>query len=234
MRHLRTIILLVIIFALILTGCTGAGSSKRPPTPFPVGIQSLVVVGFRSALERGTSPGVIRSPISGNAFMARVIPHDKAEYLSDRLFERISESGRYDLVSPSQAQGVISSLMAAHPTMSEIELLKKTGKAFSAHAVLVGYIYRWEERVGRDYAVKTPASVAFDLYLIRPGDGAAIWKDRFDMTQKSLSENLLEMDTFLKGHGKWMTADQLAHLGLNRILGGLSDEPPQPDAEPAP
>ncbi|MFO7785248.1 MAG: hypothetical protein R6V25_11495 [Desulfatiglandales bacterium] len=185
-------------------------------------------------MDRGTSPGVIRSPISGDAFMARVIPHDKAAQISDRLFERISESGRYDLVSPAQAQGVISSLMSTHSTISEIEILKRTGKAFSADAVLAGYLYRWEERVGGDYAVKTPASVAFDLHLIRPSDGASLWKERFDMTQKSLSENLLEMDTFLEGHGKWMTADQMADVGLDRILGVNPPPPPQSPGEPAP
>ncbi len=234
MLHVKPTLLLVIIYALLVTGCTGAGTQKRTPAPFPGEIQRLVVAGFRSALDRGTSPDVLRSPISGDAFMARLVPYDKVEQMSDRLFERVSESERYDLVSPSQARGVMTSLMSTHPTMSEMEALKKTGTAFSADAVLVGYLYRWEERVGGDYAVKTPASVAFDLYLIRPGDGVPIWKERFDITQKSLSENLLEMDTFIKGHGKWMTADQLAEVGLNHILANFSGKPRKPAAEPAP
>jgi hypothetical protein len=111
--------------------------------------------------------------------------------------------------------------MNSNSTVDEIEIMKKIGIAFSADAVLTGYIYRWRDREGSEYAVKMPASVAYDLYLIRPSDGAVIWKGVFDVTQKSLSENLLEMDTFIEGGGKWMNADELAELGLRRLLGDL-------------
>lgn len=221
MRHLKSALLLVIILLMIVAGCTTAKYFHRTPPPFPPEIKSIAVVGFRSAIDRGASPGVIRSPISGAAFTARPIPQSITENMSDRLFEMISEYDFEELVPPAQVHGVISTLVSSHPTMTEIEILKRTGKAFSADAALVGYLYRWEERVGSNYAVRSAASVAFDLYLVRPGDGSVLWKERFDLTQKSLSENLLEVDTFIWGHGKWMTAHQLAELGLHRMLEGL-------------
>ncbi len=87
--------------------------------------------------------------------------------------------------------------------------------------MLIGHLYRYREREGTDFAINRPASVAFDLYLIRPDDGAVLWKGRFDKTQKSLSENLLDIDTFLRGQGRWMTAERLAELGLEDVLGKL-------------
>lgn len=234
MQHVTRTLALVAAITLVITGCSATGLSKRKAPPLPGEISSLVVVGFRSALNRGTSPGVIRRPISGDAFMARPIPQGIVEEMTDRLFERISGAGNYDPVSPYQAQGVMSSLISSHSTMTEMELLKRTGAAFSSDAVLAGYLYRWEERLGGDYAVKKPASVAFDLFMIRPGDGEVLWKVRFDITQKSLSENILDVGTFLNGRGKWMTAEQLAALGLDRVLGNRSKNPPQPPVEASP
>ena len=221
----RLLLLLLLVIACLSLACGASSTRRGRPQPFPANLDKIAVAGFRSALERGASPGVIRSPLSGEAFTAQPIPEESVVVMTDRLFQRVSRAGRYDLVSPDQARGVYSSLISSHPTMSEIDVLQRIGKAFSADAVLVGYLYRWRERVGTDYAVKTPASVAFDLYLIRPEDGSLLWKGQFDMTQRSLSENLLEMDTFMEGGGKWMTARHLAEMGLGRILQDLDGKP---------
>jgi hypothetical protein len=54
-------------------------------------------------------------------------------------------------------------------------------------------------------------------------DNASIlWKGRFNKTQRSLSENLLDIRTFLKGKGRWMTADDLAGMGLKDLIDDLS------------
>jgi len=220
----RAFLIIPLVIACLSLACAASSTRRGRPHPFPANLDKIVVFGFRSALERGTSPDVIRSPVSGEAFTAQPIPEGPVGKMTDRLFQRVSKAGRYDLVSPDQARGVYSSLVSSHATMDEIDILQRIGKAFSADAVLVGYLYRWRERVGTDYAVKTPASVAFDLYLIRSEDGTLLWKEQFDMTQRSLSENLLEMNTFIEGGGKWMTAKQLAEMGLGRLLQGLERE----------
>jgi len=103
--------------------------------------------------------------------------------------------------------------------MSDIDTFKRIGHEFSAETVMVGYIYRWQERKGTDYSADRPASTAFDLYLLRAEDGAVLWKGKFDKTQAPLSENILDARTFFKGKGKWMTVETLADLGLSDILG---------------
>jgi hypothetical protein len=102
-----------------------------------------------------------------------------------------------------------------------IRILQKVGKAFGCDAVLAGHIYRWQEREGTAIGVNRPASVAFDLHLVRPNDGAIIWRTRFDKTQRSLSENLLDAETFFQSGGRWLTAENLAILGLNKVLKGM-------------
>src|SRR4030042_50641 len=65
---------------------------------------------------------------------------------------------------------------------SSIEL----GKEFKADFVLVGIIFRFEERVGSSLGVEKPASVAFDLHLFRMRDGKKVWDGGFDETRRPL------------------------------------------------
>ena len=102
--------------------------------------------------------------------------------------------------------------------MGDLEVFQEIGKAYSADAVLTGYVYRWREREGTEYAVNRPASVAFDLYLIKTDDGVIIWKGRFEKAQQSLSENLFDLGTFLKSKGRWMEAKELADIGLAHLM----------------
>jgi hypothetical protein len=43
-------------------------------------------------------------------------------------------------------------------------------------------------------------------------------KAKFDKTQISLSENLLDIQTFLKARGRWVTAGELAEMGLTELI----------------
>jgi hypothetical protein len=178
----------------------------------------LVVVGFIPAMSAGEEPGVIRSPLSGAVFMAEPVPHSIASQLTANLFSRLLEFNRYNLVPPGQARGVFSNLISSDQVLGDTEIVRRIGEAFSADAVFMGYVYRWRERDGTNFAVRRPASVAFDLYLLRPDDGAILWRAKFDKTQQSLSENILAFDTFVRGGGRWMTADRLAEVGMEEAL----------------
>jgi len=211
----------IVILTLLLGGCHYQKSHGLEEKAIVPKVDKLVVFGFRSALSQGEAPDVVRSPLSGAVFMAEPVHPNVAHKMTNRLFNRLIKEQRYDLVSPAQARGVFSSLVASDLISSDIEVFRKIGKTFSADAVLTGHIFRWREREGTDYAVNRPASVAFDLYLIRPADGAFLWKGRFDKTQRSLTENLLDMNTFVRGGGKWMNAENLAAIGLDDLLGDL-------------
>jgi hypothetical protein len=150
--------------------------------------------------------------------LAEPVGMDMAEELTEYLFKRLLDEKKYQYISPSQAKGVYSTLLNSNAGMEEIQALMEVGKRFSADAVLSGYIYRWHERQGTEYAVNSPASVALDLYMIRSSDGAILWKGIFDKTQRSLSENLLDVDLFIKAGAKWMTADKLAKVGIDYLL----------------
>ena len=87
-----------------------------------------------------------------------------------------------------------------------------------ADGIVVGYVYRFRERKGYPYSVKRPASVAFEIHLVRVKDGAIVWRGNFDKTQTSLMENLLQMSWFFREGGQWVTAEELAREGVERLL----------------
>jgi hypothetical protein len=183
-----------------------------------VPLNKIVVLGFRPAMPQGREPGMVRSPFSGAVFMARPVREDVPDKLTAKLFDRIRQNEKYEMIGPNQARGVFASLVSSDQGMKDGEVFARIGRSFSADAVIVGYIYRWQAREGTNYSVRRPASVAFDLYLIEPQQGTVLWWGKFDKVQKSLSENILDVGTFLKSKGRWMTAAELADLGLTELL----------------
>ncbi len=187
----------------------------KPVTP---SLDTIAVIGFRPGLPSGQTPGLVRSPISGAVFSAEPVSEEVADRLSNSLFEMLTKKDNQKWVPPREAASAFSSLASSNPMLTDREIYVQIGKALSADGVLGGHVYRWHEREGTDYAASWPASVAFDLYLMSVGDGAILWKARFDKTQASLSENLFDIQTFLKAKGRWMTVGELGNLGLTEVV----------------
>lgn len=209
-----------VISGLVL--CLGCQSNKSATSMSPgeLNIKKVVAVGFLMALPRTEDTGSFTNPLSGSIVFAEPVPPDIIQKMNEILFQKLNTEKDYDLVSPKQAIGVYSSIVASNKNvgMPALKVMQELGNSFHADAVLAGYIYLWRERVGKDYAVKSPASVSFDLQMIRPSDGSIMWKSRFEKTQKSLFENLLDLSTFLKGGGKWMKVEGLAMIGIEDMI----------------
>ena len=165
-------------------------------------------------------PDVVRNPLSGSSFMAAPVPKHAVEKMTTALFDRMVAEKKYDLISPGHVKGRLERLANSDNNigMDVATVLKKVGETFGADAVMLGYVYRWSEREGSDYAAKKPASVAFDLYIVRPFTGEIIWGARYDKTQRPLSENILDWSTFAESGGRWMTAEKMAMLGLEKMF----------------
>jgi hypothetical protein len=209
-------------FALLFLFVTGCGM-KPAPVPEKQGAYSkeaLAVVGFRAALVEGDVPQIVRDPFSGAIFWAEPVPPEVVREMTTELFERLKSRGDRAFIPPGQALGAYSRLASEDLGMALLpaKMLQEIGKTLGADLVLAGFIFQWKERQGTDYAVSRPASVSFDLHLVRSKDGKVIWNGKFEKTQQPLSQNILDLKTFLEGKGRWMTASKLASLGLDRVL----------------
>jgi hypothetical protein len=208
-----------LLLSMALTGfaCQGRQVSKEEEPPMPV-LDTIVVIGFRPALGPSQPPGLVRSPISGAIFSAEPVSETVADWLSEAFFEKLSKTDDRQWISPREAAAAFSQLASSNPTLTDRDIYVRIGKVLSADGVVGGHVYRWQEREGTAYAANRPASVAFDAYLLSAGDGVILWKARFDKTQVSLSENLFDIHTFLKAKGRWMTAAELAEIGLAEFV----------------
>lgn len=217
----------ILAFSLWSMGCSHRKTPVPDQTRGLLEINKVVVLGFRAFMSEGEEADVARDPLSGTIFMAESVPAGVAHHMTDILFTRLAADKRFELISPGQAKGVFSSIANAdvNVDIGALEMVQKVGKPFDADAVLGGYIFRWREREGTDFAASRPASAAFNLYLVRPADGKILWAAKFDKTQQPLSENLLDAKTFFRGKGRWMTVEKLAMFGFDEMLKKMSGLP---------
>jgi hypothetical protein len=132
------------------------------------------------------------------------------------LFRRKLTSTGYELVSQTQVQRALGSMGALKMTPNDIA--QRLSSELRADSVLMGWVFRYEERVGNAWGARDPASVAFSALLFNGSDGRLLWRGRFDETQRPLSENILRAGTFMKRGGRWLTARELAADGVNGMF----------------
>ena len=144
---------------------------------------------------------------------------DAAAFLTDALAAWLQSNTLYVLQISNylQSPGPILDAVGGYPALNR-QNLKALGQQEAADAVLLGFVYRFKERVGKGFSAEYPASVAFDLNLIRIKDGRTIWSGSFDETQQTLGQNLFQLGTFLSRGGRWVTAKDMATAGLKNLL----------------
>ncbi len=183
--------------------------------------KKIVIIGFRPVSPIFTGSSYVRCPISGDTFRGSMVPEEVTEYMTSLLIKKLAAKNTFTIISYDQVKKEFLDLKDSIDNAQGkllVEYLNQIGKAFKADAVILGHIFRWEQRIGTDFASSRPASVAFDLHIVDTAHGQVVWEAEFDKTQRSLSENLLDIKTFIKGKGKWMTAEQLADMGLSNMI----------------
>ena len=97
---------------------------------------------------------------------------------------------------------------------NQLTLAKMVGEKTSCNAVLESSVSRFVERVGGRYSVESPASVAFAMRLIGIENGAILWSTKFNESQKSVMENILEFKKANTRGFVWITAEELMREGI--------------------
>jgi PBP1b-binding outer membrane lipoprotein LpoB len=121
----------------------------------------------------------------------------------------------------------VSDALEKMPPTTEANLQQNAielGHKVNADAVMYGKIETYKERVGSDYAAASPASVAFTLHLIDVQNGQIIWSSRFQKSQKSLSENVFDVVSFIQNSGRWVRAHEIAAEGVDQSVEDLHNK----------
>ena len=96
--------------------------------------------------------------------------------------------------------------------------LAETGRQLGADAIMAGHVYRFRERVGTNLAARTPASVAFDIYIIDCQLESVVWSAFYNYTQQALNDNLGGMGNFFRRGGRWVTAEELSTIAIKDMF----------------
>lgn len=214
------IFLIIAVMILFLPGCSPQqGTKQNLQSEDPFVFRKIAVIPFQNLIPDDPSVTSVRCPICG-AFYSTSPYSGNPEKIIEKIFVKklMAVHKKIDLVSVDRARGAYTRIRADSFKEKPVEVLKKVGEELGVDGIVAGYVCRYRERKGYEYGVERPASVAFDIHLLRIKDGTFVWKGVFDKTQTSLMENVLDVVSFIKGRGKWLTAEQLAEEGVDNVV----------------
>ena len=204
---------LIPLLIFLLAGCFGPGNlqSRHSTDLESRRIRRIVIL---PALETAGSQVKV-APTPGEPKSPERDPNDT---LARLIYQVMSGLPNWQIVSESEAREVSQTITASN----EAARLRELGEAVYADAVLIGRVRRFRERVGDEWGVKSPASVAFRVGSHRCAARRRDLVGSFDETQKSLSENIFAIGDIISERGvRWLTAEQLAHEGVKKGVAQL-------------
>ena len=157
-------------------------------------------------------------PVCQGVYKRGNILYGSQRILTQLLQQKMDTFGTFNILPLEKVEDVFSKTdkgqFEIRPLRSAIQLGKELGVDF----IFVGYLFRYEERIGSHFGAEKPASVGFDVHLVRVRDGKRVWDGKFDETQQALSENLLKLGSFVRRKASWLTAEELSSDGMDEIL----------------
>lgn len=186
--------------------------SEQPEATAPVTMQMLAVLPIEPAAaaaddKHGSAP----------------LPPDEAGMaVTAQIYRVLADQTEFRFVADLAVSDVLGT-PAVRGAGSVVERAVALGKEVGADGVIFGRVFRFQKRVGTAYGASEPASVWFELGLVAVASGDVVWKGRFDQTQEPLTSNLLTWWMFWRGGPRWISASELAGLGVDRLFADMTE-----------
>ncbi len=200
-RPIRGFLFLSFLFGILLASGPEGRAQTKP---------RLVILPFLVERVEDPEKGILCPVCKGIHRSGEIVPGSK-NTLTDLLYTKMEANGTFQIIAPKK----VEEILLHSPSSIQV------GKKLEADFLFIGYVFRFEERIGSSLGVERPASVTFDLHLFRLRDERMVWMGKFDETQKPLSENLFKIWSFIRRKGSWLTAAELASVGMDEMLGKL-------------
>jgi hypothetical protein len=183
-----------------------------------IALQKVAVLPFLLVKPEAPGQRMVKG-LSGNYFFRTGdLPARAGSEVTTIFQRRLNALGRCELIPLDQAQAATEGIDPKAFQKDPIGTAAQIGQELGVQAVVIGGIYRYEQRQGSGLGVQSPASAAFDAHLIQVADKKVLWSGRFDETQHSLMENLLTVGSFVKGGAQWVTVERWSEIGVESIL----------------
>ena len=186
-------------------------------------VRRVAVVPFAVLNAQNGQAGAVRCPLCGATVSVGPVAPGAGKMVQEIFINKLSAAREVEIIPLEKTESVykrISSESFKEPLGST---LKRVGQELKTDFIAAGFVYRYVERVGYPFSSERPASVAYEIHLLETLNGDDIWRGFFDRTQKSLMEDVLQISSFFRGGGKWLTAHQLAEQGMDEIFRTMPD-----------
>jgi hypothetical protein len=204
---------------LFLSGCHyREGVSVEVLQEGKIAFDRIALVPFIRMSPEDASVRAVRCPLCGSILRTEKCPRDMEKVIEDIFSNDLKNRKKCHLVPPEVTGPVFDRISLDSKKAALPDVLKAVGAELGAEGIIVAYVTRYNERKGVAYSVERPASVAFEIHLVRVSDGVTVWKGLFDKTQQSLTENVFQMVTFFKGHARWLTAKELVMENMDALM----------------
>ncbi|MEO8324470.1 MAG: hypothetical protein ABI618_01380 [Nitrospirota bacterium] len=226
------------VISLIGWWCLGGGcvpskvQVQAAPEFDPSRITSLAVLPFQTIKtpQWGSSSarGGVRDPeeirtqfrlpgtdqVNGTDSKVRyVVPATAAHRITTQVVSALASRPSLRVIGPEESSAVLDKgSLEGQPSLPV--MAQKVGRELKVDGVLTGLVSTYREREGSSLGAN-PASVGFEVYLVRPSDGTILWTGEYFEEQKPLNQDVVGF--FEKGGG-FVTADKLAELGVQKVM----------------
>lgn len=227
MTHRHTIYgvrtpLIGFVTLVLLWGC--AHSKPGPadsPSPVLEARGVTVVLPFVDMAKIYGSNTTVRNPLTSKVFVTGIIEEKAALGLTNELYRLIGQETKLKWGAFQDTQGSQESSPFSPSGMKKVHHAKRLqalGRQEGADTIMIGYLYAFRDRSGGDFGAERPSHVALELVMMQSGSGRIVWHRSFKEIQKSLSENLLQLKSFIKRKGRWVSAQEMAKGALKEML----------------
>ncbi|MBA3028962.1 MAG: hypothetical protein FP816_09155 [Desulfobacteraceae bacterium] len=215
--------LCMILFFMQACSTTPERAVSREQNP-RIATDTMLVLPFQNMTEIYGEGEHVKSPLSNRFYLAGKIEADGEDYLNGKLRDLLEKRKDFRVISPEDQGDALIKESSGHfeNSVSIQQLVEMAGKA-GADCVLVGYVYKYSDRVGNTMSVSSAASVAFELFLISTKNNSVIWSACFSETQKSLSEDLTKINKVIQRGVKWITVQEMAGAALTQLIGEIPE-----------
>ena len=198
--------------ALVLAGCSARDVAPRPGSVRAPADTTVAVLPFRTGGALSATADLVPD--------GEPRPTDEAGRLAARtLSTHLAALG----VAARDPDAVAGAVELADTGRYGAGLARRVAERTRAGYAVLGTLVRFEQRDGTAWAARSPASVEYQVALVRASDGAVLLVDRFAYTQQALSENVLTLPQFLRGGGRWLTREEILDGALHETAGKIAD-----------
>ena len=197
----------------------GVNSAVKAPVPVSTMVMMPFVIGKDAPRIDDSMNRTLICPLD-NLCLGNddEVPEYAAEKLTEIVHGNLKSRIGPKLVPLNSTRTEFENLPIDGKTDTPRSIGRKLGRVFNADHIVIGSIWRYDERLGGALAAEQPASVAFVIYLVEVESGKELWKGYFDKTQQSLTDNLFKFSEFFKQGGKWLSAEQLSRFGVKALM----------------